>query len=343
MSDVPQGDGWWLASDGKYYPPEQHPDAVRQPPPLPPPVPPTPPAPTVPTMPAVPPAVPPTAWTSPPAGSPAVGPPAAWTSPPTGPPTVGSPSLGAAGAWGSTATAMATAQIPSSPEPWYRAWWAIALGLLFCFPVGLVLLWTSRKPMGAKVGLSIATALLVVVAMISSGTSSRTQDDIAATAGERDRPSTSERVETKVSTTTTTEPPTTTAPPTTPPPPPPTTAAPPPPPPAPPPTAPPTTADPFASESVSQRNARRSAAQYLEVSAFSRTGLIEQLEFEGFSNADATYGVDAQFADWNQQAAASAAQYLEVSAFSRSGLYDQLIFEGFTPSEAEYGVSTTGL
>ena len=26
MSDVPQGPGWWIASDGKWYPPEHHPD-----------------------------------------------------------------------------------------------------------------------------------------------------------------------------------------------------------------------------------------------------------------------------------------------------------------------------
>ncbi|MCX7619639.1 MAG: hypothetical protein N2037_02200 [Acidimicrobiales bacterium] len=26
MSDTPQGHGWWQASDGKWYPPEQHPD-----------------------------------------------------------------------------------------------------------------------------------------------------------------------------------------------------------------------------------------------------------------------------------------------------------------------------
>ncbi len=26
MSDVSQGHGWWLASDGKWYPPEHHPD-----------------------------------------------------------------------------------------------------------------------------------------------------------------------------------------------------------------------------------------------------------------------------------------------------------------------------
>lgn len=46
MSDTPQGEGWWQASDGKFYAPEQHPDYV---PPAPPPPPPTaaPPAPQV--------------------------------------------------------------------------------------------------------------------------------------------------------------------------------------------------------------------------------------------------------------------------------------------------------
>jgi hypothetical protein len=35
MSDTAQGPGWWVASDGKWYPPEQHPDAqVAQPPPV---------------------------------------------------------------------------------------------------------------------------------------------------------------------------------------------------------------------------------------------------------------------------------------------------------------------
>lgn len=28
MSEGPQGEGWWIASDGKWYPPELHPDAV---------------------------------------------------------------------------------------------------------------------------------------------------------------------------------------------------------------------------------------------------------------------------------------------------------------------------
>ena len=31
MSDVSQGPGWWMASDGKWYMPEQHPDYVPPP------------------------------------------------------------------------------------------------------------------------------------------------------------------------------------------------------------------------------------------------------------------------------------------------------------------------
>ena len=96
-------------------------------------------------------------------------------------------------------------------------------------------------------------------------------------------------------------------------------------------------------ESVSQENARESAASYLDMSAFSREGLIKQLKFEGYSQKDATYGVDAQKADWNKQAAASAENYLEMSSFSRQGLIDQLVFEGFTKEQAEYGVKKNGL
>jgi colicin import membrane protein len=67
------------------------------------------------------------------------------------------------------------------------------------------------------------------------------------------------------------------------------------------------------------------------------------LEFEGFSNADATYGVDALNVNWNDQAAKKAAEYLRSSSFSKSGLTQQLVYEGFTQAQAAYGVSTTGL
>lgn len=96
-------------------------------------------------------------------------------------------------------------------------------------------------------------------------------------------------------------------------------------------------------ETTAQENARDAAESYLDISAYSRSGLIEQLEFEGYSTKDATYGVDAQNADWNAQAAASAENYLEMSAYSRSGLIDQLVFEGYTRKQAEYGVKKVGL
>ncbi len=105
----------------------------------------------------------------------------------------------------------------------------------------------------------------------------------------------------------------------------------------------PSTAAPAPAESVSQRNARLKGAEYLRFQSFSRSGLIDQLKYEGFSDADATYGTDVQGADWNVQAAKKAAEYLRYSSFSHQSLLDQLLYEGFTQAQAEYGVSTTGL
>jgi hypothetical protein len=89
---------------------------------------------------------------------------------------------------------------------------------------------------------------------------------------------------------------------------------------------------------VSQSNAVLRAQSYLRTSSFSRSGLIRQLEFEGFSNTDAVYGVDKQNADWNAQAVLRAQSYLRTSSFSRSGLIRQLEFEGFSNTDAVYGV-----
>jgi hypothetical protein len=96
-------------------------------------------------------------------------------------------------------------------------------------------------------------------------------------------------------------------------------------------------------ETVAQENARKSAESYLDTAAFSRVGLIKQLKFEGFSEKDAAYGVDAQRANWMDQAAASAQAYLDTSSFSREGLIQQLKFEGFTEEQAVHGVNQVGL
>jgi hypothetical protein len=96
-------------------------------------------------------------------------------------------------------------------------------------------------------------------------------------------------------------------------------------------------------ETVSQRNALKKAENYLDYSAFSRAGLVKQLEYEKYSTADATWAVDHVTVDWNEQAAKKAASYLNYSSFSRAGLLDQLAYEGFTPAQAEFGVASTGL
>ena len=100
---------------------------------------------------------------------------------------------------------------------------------------------------------------------------------------------------------------------------------------------------PVASETVSQKNAVAKAKSYLGYSAFSYTGLIEQLEYEQFSNADAIYGADNSGADWNEQAAKKAQSYIEYSAFSRGSLIEQLKYDGFTQAQAEYGANAVGL
>ncbi len=94
---------------------------------------------------------------------------------------------------------------------------------------------------------------------------------------------------------------------------------------------------------ISQKNALKKAQSYLKYTAFSRKGLIDQLEFEGFSKEDSIYGVDNVGADWNEQAVKKAKSYLDYSAFSRKGLIEQLEFEGFTHSQAVYGVEQNGL
>lgn len=94
---------------------------------------------------------------------------------------------------------------------------------------------------------------------------------------------------------------------------------------------------------VGQSNALASAQQYLDFMAFSYTGLIEQLEYEGYSTEEATYAADHCGADWNEQAAKSAQQYLDLMSFSRQQLIDQLVYEGYTQEQAAYGVSQAGL
>ncbi len=84
------------------------------------------------------------------------------------------------------------------------------------------------------------------------------------------------------------------------------------------------------------------AKSYLKSSAFSYSGLIGQLEYEGYSESEATYGANNCGADWKEQALRKAKSYLSSSAFSELGLQEQLENEGFTTEQAMYGIENCG-
>lgn len=97
-----------------------------------------------------------------------------------------------------------------------------------------------------------------------------------------------------------------------------------------------------------QRNAVRSARNYLSMTGFSRDGLIDQLSSEygeGYSVDDATAAVDSLNADWNENAAKSAAKYLSITGFSCRGLIEQLSSsygDKYTAAQARYGAQQAG-
>jgi uncharacterized protein YecT (DUF1311 family) len=100
--------------------------------------------------------------------------------------------------------------------------------------------------------------------------------------------------------------------------------------------------------SPQQLNAVRAAQSYLNISAFSRNGLIDQLSSpagSGFNRNDATIAVDSMNVDWNREAVKSAKQYLQLMGFSCKGLIQQLSAQAgakFTEQQATFGARQAG-
>lgn len=94
--------------------------------------------------------------------------------------------------------------------------------------------------------------------------------------------------------------------------------------------------------SLEFKNALAEAGNYLSHIPFSYSGLVSQLEFEGYSTEAATYAADNCNADWNEQAANKAKSYMEHMSFSRDELTSQLEYEGYTKEQAEYGAAAVG-
>jgi hypothetical protein len=102
------------------------------------------------------------------------------------------------------------------------------------------------------------------------------------------------------------------------------------------------------SYTVAQENALESAQSYLDMTGFSRAGLIEQLSSkagEGFKMKDAVFAVDHIKVNWKREAVESAKSYLDMTSFSRASLIDQLASdagEGFTLAQANYAADKVG-
>ena len=103
---------------------------------------------------------------------------------------------------------------------------------------------------------------------------------------------------------------------------------------------------------LSQQNAVKTAMNYVDLMAFSRRGLIEQISSEyadNFPVADAEFAVkyleDKGLVDWNEEAAQCAQNYLDIMSFSKEGLFDQMTSEAgdkFTREQAEYAIKKVG-
>ena len=76
--------------------------------------------------------------------------------------------------------------------------------------------------------------------------------------------------------------------------------------------------------------------------AFSRRGLIEQLEAMGHPHDLAEKAADALGADWNGMALKQAGSFLSYLPLSESKLKDRLIGEGFTEEESDFAVRNCG-
>ena len=97
------------------------------------------------------------------------------------------------------------------------------------------------------------------------------------------------------------------------------------------------------------QNAINAAHQYLRFQAFSKQGLIDQLDSsygDGYSVSVATAAVNGLQVSWNAEAVLAAKQYLRNQSFSCRGLIQQLsssFGDKFTLAQAQYAAHKIGL
>lgn len=100
--------------------------------------------------------------------------------------------------------------------------------------------------------------------------------------------------------------------------------------------------DDYSALDYESQNCYDQAMSYLDFMAFSRNGLIQQLQYEGYTDNAISNALDLlekYYVSWDTEAVKKAQEYMETFSFSQQRLYEQLIHDGFTEEQANYGVT----
>lgn len=100
--------------------------------------------------------------------------------------------------------------------------------------------------------------------------------------------------------------------------------------------------DDYSALDYESQNCYDQAMSYLDFMAFSRNGLIHQLQHDGYTDNAISNALDLlekYYVSWDTEAVKKAQEYMETFSFSQQRLYEQLIHDGFTEEQANYGVT----
>ena len=94
---------------------------------------------------------------------------------------------------------------------------------------------------------------------------------------------------------------------------------------------------------IERRSAIEMAQNYLSCMPFSRSGLYDQLLYDGFSEQDSEFAVNCLVVDWDEMCYETAVSYItNVGGFSKKSLIHQLVYDGFTKKQAKKAVKKLG-
>lgn len=104
---------------------------------------------------------------------------------------------------------------------------------------------------------------------------------------------------------------------------------------------------------ANQEKALEDAKSYLKESTYSKKGLKEQLEFDGYTKKEANYAVNNCGANWKKQAKKEAKNLIRLSLdeewkkwgvfyYSKKSMIETLKYHGYTKSQAKFGAKKCG-